>query len=150
MKYVYYDSLAPSSFEEQSYLSKDNPYVIKIKTCAVEDHVPLHYSKTMEILLCNQVEGSILIDTNKFDFSGRQVFIIPPKIVHSLDTRPCGGTQYVLKIDFEMLKNYVDLHAMFAYSDKSFSAIPYVCSDVEPMFRIIQDIIEAEDFDIFL
>lgn len=151
MKIVYFGSLnPPDSFEERSYLSKDIPYVIKIKTCAVEDHVPLHYSKTMEILLCDQAEGSIMIDTNHYAFAGRQVFIIPPKIVHSLDTRPCKGTQYVLKIDFEMLKNYVDLHSMFEYSNKSISAIPFVCQDVEPLFRIVQDIIDREDVDIFL
>lgn len=149
MKYVYYDSLAPSSFEEQSYLSKDIPYVIKIKTCAVEDHVPLHYSKTMEILLCDRVEGTIMIDANNYVLAGRQAFIIPPKAVHSLSAVPSNGTMYVLKIDFEMLKNYVDLPALFAYGNKAFSAIPFVCEDPSILFQIAEDIIRQEDMDIF-
>lgn len=149
MKFVYYDSLAPSSFEEHSYLSKDIPYVIKIKTCAVEDHVPLHYGNTMEILLCDQVQGSIMIDTNTYAFDGKQVFVIPPKVVHSTDTLPCDGIMHVLKIDFEMLNHYVNLNAMFEYDHKTLSAIPFVCSNASGLFQSVQDLIMQEDVDIF-
>lgn len=149
MKFVYYDSLAPSSFEEHSYLSKDIPYVIKIKTCAVEDHVPLHYGNTMEILLCDQVQGSIMIDANFYVFAGKQVFVIPPKVVHATDTFSCDGIMHVLKIDFDMLSHYVNLHTLFEYDHKSLSAIPFVCTDVSGLFQSAQDIIAQEDVDIF-
>lgn len=149
MKYIYYDSLAPSSFEEQSYLSKDIPYVIKIKTCAVEDHVPLHYGKTMEILLCDHVQGSITIDANTYVFEGRQVFLVPPKIVHSTHVAPCDGVMHVLKIDFEMLKNYIDLSTMFAVGGKSLSAVPFSLGEVARPFALLAQLVALEDVDIF-
>lgn len=109
----------------------------------------MHYGKTMEILLCDQVQGAITIDTNTYAFENRQVFLIPPKIVHSTHIAACEGVMYVLKIDFEMLKNYIDLSAMFAVSGKALSAAPFSMANVARPFAMLSQIVAQTDVDIF-
>ena len=98
MRCVYYGDDLPNGFEEKIPFSPEKPYTISIKRFQVEDVVPLHYAETLEILLCDELCGEILIDATRFQLEEKQLVVIPPYTVHSTNVQPGGGTMYVVKV----------------------------------------------------
>ncbi len=87
--------IVPSDFEERISFSREMPYRIRTKHFFEEDYVPLHYANTIEILICNDLVGNIVIDNNLYVLHGKQVFVIPPYTVHSNHVEKCGGMWYI-------------------------------------------------------
>lgn len=140
MKCVYFDNQRPDSFEEQFSFSRQMPYSVQVKHFTQEDIVPLHYGNTLEILLCDHLDGGISIDSQLFPFHGQQIFVIPPRTVHATTIRPCSGTQYVVKVHFEAISYYFDVehflescscHAgQFAYHGPAYTQIKPIVDDL--------------------
>ena len=107
MRCVYFGDTLPNSFEEQVQFSEEMPYRINIKRFQAEDIVPLHYADSIEILLCEDLCGEIVIDANRYPLGGRQMFVIPPYTIHSNSIRICDGTMYVFKIGFREMDRYI-------------------------------------------
>ena len=78
MQCVYYGDRLPNGFEERVFFSPQMPYTICIKEFQMEDIVPLHYADTIELLLCENLCGEIVIDTQRFTLEGEQLYVIPP------------------------------------------------------------------------
>jgi AraC-like DNA-binding protein len=148
MKRVFYDHLAPTSFEENLNFSYDIPYTLRVKKFLTEDIVPLHYGNTIEILLCDRLSGKITIDNNSYTLDGRQLFVIPPKVVHSNIISICDGTMYVLKISFEAMSNFVNFPEMFEYSHQKISQLSFSCPEYDIVYKYVKKIIE-DDHDFF-
>lgn len=144
MKCVYFDNQRPDSFEEQFAFSKEIPYTVQIKNFLTDDIVPLHYAPTLEVLLCDGLEGHITIDSRQYTFSGRQFFVIPPRIVHSTCIPACSGTQYVLKISFEDIAHYFDLQHYLDACGCQPDSLAYFCPNYDSGLEIISQLIEHD------
>ena len=122
MKKVFYDYKPPATFEDHPDFNFDIPYTLHIKRSLSEEIIPLHYGKSIEILLCSNLMGEIRIDNNLFQLGGEQVFVIPPNTVHTLHVnsiKDCEGIMYVLKVSLEAMSNFINLPAILEYGNKS-------------------------------
>ena len=137
MKCIYFDDTMPDGFEEHFFFSKEMPYTISIKQFLTEDIVPLHYAETIEILLCDQLCGEIVIASRHFELGGHQLFVIPPYTVHSNNIRPGIGTMYVFKIHPEQLGHYLNMESIFSLFGCDVSQLRYDC----PAFREVLEVV---------
>ena len=144
MKCVYYNDKMPNGFEESFEYSKEMPYTIRIKHFQDEDIVPLHYAKTIEILICDDLQGHVVIGNNHYSLGGRQVFVIPPYTVHSNSIHVCSGTQYVFKVSFSKMENYLNIPNILASSRCRLDQLAYECPDYDGVFSIIQALIQKD------
>lgn len=144
MKCIYFDDTLPNGFEEHFFFSKEMPYTISIKQFLMEDTVPLHYAETIEILLCDQLCGEIVIDNRHFTLGGQQLFVIPPYTVHSNNIRPGIGTMYVFKIHFAELKHYLDAERIFALLGCPVGLLRYDCPAFEEVLAVVARLMEHD------
>ncbi len=129
MQCVYYERDFPNGFEEKMVYSPQIPYTVKIKNFVSEDIVPLHFASTIEILLCDELCGEIVIDNRHYAFGGQQLFVIPPYILHSNNTRPCSGVMYTLKIDFDQMARYINIPNFLEVQGLSLGQLRHDCPE---------------------
>ena len=144
MKCIYFDDTMPDGFEEHSFFSKEMPYTVSIKQFLTEDIVPLHYAETIEILLCDQLCGEIVIDNRHFELGGHQLFVIPPYTIHSNNIRPGIGTMYVFKIHFAQLKHYLNAEHIFALFGCTVSQLRYDCPAFDEVLEVVARLMEFD------
>lgn len=147
MQCVYYDDRLPNGFEEHFFFSAQMPYTISIKQFQTEDIVPLHYAETIEILLCDQLCGEIVIDNQHYALDGRQLFVIPPYTVHSNNVRPGNGTMYVFKVCFHEMDRYVNVSNYLELCGCQLSQLSYLCPEYDAVLKIVESLI-ANDGDL--
>lgn len=147
MQCVYYDDRLPDGFEEHAFFSAQMPYTIRIKHFQTEDIVPLHYAETIELLLCEDLCGEIVIDNQHYRFGGHQLFVIPPYTVHSNTIHPGDGTMFVFKISFREMNRYFNAANFLALKEVSLSQLQYRCPEY-PAVRAIVDRLIAQDGDL--
>lgn len=143
MERVKYEYSTPTSFEEHLNFSKDAPYILRIKRFSHEDVVPLHYAKTIEILLAQDLKGKIVIGNQNYALGGKQLFVIPPNTVHANDIQPGPGTLYVLKMDFDVFLEYANISAILGSHGVSIGnlAHTYPEADFDRVFPVVMDLI---------
>lgn len=144
MHCVYYDDKMPNGFEENFDYSKEAPYTIRIKHFQDEDIVPLHYAKTIEILVCENLKGQVIIDNNRYELGGKQVFVIPPYTVHSNAIHVCDGTQYVFKVSFSKIENYVHIPNILGSIDCRLDQLSYICPEYDSVKWLIDQLIQKD------
>ncbi len=150
MKKVFYGLRASSElgnfFEENNKFSPLSPYILRVKnTFHSDDIAPFHCAKTIEILYCDNVSGTLTIDNKSFMLSGKQVFIIPPNVIHATSIFRCAGTQYVLQISVSDLGTYLNIPALLDYCGKNLTTLPYSCSDVTRVSELFEQLIQNDD-----
>lgn len=133
MNCVFYDNKQPNGFEELFQYSREMPYTIYIKDFPTADIVPLHYAKTIEILICDNLIGECIIDGIRYDMSGQKVFFIPPYTVHSTTIHPCSGKQYVFCISLLDMDNYINIPN---YLDSCGCSLDQLAHDVDAYAEI--------------
>lgn len=141
---VWFDNQNPEGFEEHFPFSPRQPYSVQVKHFTAEDIVPLHYADTLELLLCDNLSGTVTIDATQYALQGKQVFVIPPNIVHASSIPPCGGTEYVLKISFPEMDQYLRLHNCLAERGCRISQLSYRCPEVREVEEIISALIRQD------
>ena len=144
MQCVYYDDRLPNGFEEHFYFSAAMPYTIHIKSFTVEDIVPLHYAQTIEILLCDDLCGEIVIDNRHYPLGGQQLFVIPPYTIHSNNIRPGEGTMFVLKIDFHEMNRYINLENVLAIGGCQPEQLQHLCPEYAAVRSIVDGLIAGD------
>ena len=144
MRCVYYGDDLPNGFEEKIPFSPEKPYTISIKRFQVEDVVPLHYAETLEILLCDELCGEILIDATRFQLEEKQLVVIPPYTVHSTNVQPGGGTMYVVKVSLRELRRYIDVENYLAACGCGISQLQYRCGAYTAVYAIVEKLIERD------
>lgn len=144
MNCVFYENKAPNGFEEDFVYSKEMPYTVYIKNFSKDDIVPIHYAKTIEILVCRDLKGEIVIGGHSFTLGGNQVFIIPPYTLHSNIIRMCEGVQYVFKISFPDIEHYINIPNFLNLCGYKLDQLPYSCCDYESINDLITGIIEND------
>lgn len=141
MQCVYFNSQLPNGFEEKFVFSAQMPYTINIKEFPEEDIVPLHYADTLEILLCDGLCGEIVIDNQRFDLGGQQMFVVPPYTVHSNAIQPGSGSMYVIKVCFREMERYLNVPNLLALQGCSLGELRYVCPEFEKVMDIVDGLI---------
>ena len=144
MRCVYFGDTLPNSFEEQVQFSEEMPYRINIKRFQAEDIVPLHYADSIEILLCEDLCGEIVIDANRYPLGGRQMFVIPPYTIHSNSIRICDGTMYVFKIGFREMDRYIHVENYLRVCGCRLDQLLYQNPAYQEVFQIIQYLIRHD------
>ncbi len=144
MKCIYFDDTMPDGFEEHFFFSREMPYTISIKQFLTEDLVPMHYAETIEILLCDQLCGEIVIGGRHFELGGHQLFVIPPYTVHANDIRPGIGTMYVFKIHFGQLRHYLDAEHIFSLFGCTVSQLRYDCPAFSEVLEVVARLMDHD------
>lgn len=145
VKYEY--SAPPTTFEEHLHFTKDAPYILRIKRFIHEDVVPLHYAKTIEILLAQDLEGKIVVGNRSYPLKGRQLFVVPPNTVHANDILPGDGTLYVLKMDFDIFAEFVNISAILENHNTSIANLAhyYTGEDCDRVFAVVMGLVQHDD-----
>lgn len=94
MSRIKYEYITPTTFEEHLNFTKDEPYTLRIKRFIHEDVVPLHYAKTIEILVAQGLGGKLVVGNQSYLLHGNQVFVIPP--IRFTAMTFCQGTVYCM------------------------------------------------------
>ena len=140
--------IVPTDLEEKLDFSLEIPHTVHLKLFREEDIVPLHYSETIEILLCDQLDGTLVIDGKAYQLNGQQVFVIPPLIVHANRIQAGSGRMHVIKVSLNDLAHFIDIPALLQYQGLNVSRLAHTgpaFTEVEP---IVRRLIEQDD-DIF-
>ena len=148
MKRVRYDNPCPAkeSVEEHIDFSWDVPYTVRTRTFDVEDSVPIHYAKTLEILVCKDLKGNITINGKSYPLDGQdQVFAIPPYVLHSTEIAPSEGAEYIIKLDFEALASYLNVQNILAYDGQQVDWLCVQCPNFQEIFEITMKLIQQDD-----
>lgn len=138
-------TLKPQSFEETIGFSIDSPYNICFKRFLSDDIVPLHYAKTMEILFCDNLIGNIFIEDTTYELGGKQVFVIPPNIVHSNEVRICDGEMIVLKISISDLSHYFHLDHYFKLCDCTIEQMSQFIPNYQECRKYVEYMVENDE-----
>jgi len=144
MDRIFHDDKIPNGFEENFEYSAEVPYTIRIKHFREEDIVPLHYAKTVEILVCDDLLGQIIIDNKRYELRGQQVFVIPPYTVHANDIYMCNGRLYVFKVSLPDIAHYVDIPNILESVDCSLDQLAYVCPDHAAVKKLIDELVARD------
>ncbi|MEA4965532.1 MAG: helix-turn-helix transcriptional regulator [Oscillospiraceae bacterium] len=144
MQCVFFGDTTPSGFEEQLQFSMETPYTICIKQFQTEDIVPLHYADTIEILLCRELCGEIVIDTSHYPLQGNQLFLIPPYTIHSNNIRPGSGTMYVFKINLQEMGHYIQIENYLALYGCQLNQLLYQAPAYEEVLLIVEELMKKD------
>lgn len=144
MQCVYYDDKLPNGFTEQFFFSAQMPYTLGVKRFSSEDNVPLHYADTIEILLCRDLCGEIVIDTQHYPLGGKQLFVIPPYTVHENHVFPGEGIMYVLKISLQEMERYLNLPNFLSLRGCCLWQLQYLCPEYEGAKAALEGLIEKD------
>ena len=133
------------NFEEHIDFSWDVPYTLRVKRFSAEDIVPIHYAKTVELLVCKNLKGKISIGSNVYSLGGgNQVFVIAPYVLHSTEISPCDGTQYVIKLDMEVLSSFIDINNILRYDNTDLNCFQERCQYFDEVEQITLELIRRD------
>lgn len=133
-----------TAFKEQKLFKHNRPWDVNIMTFPTDITVPPHYADTIEVLLCCGVNGEAYIGGQKSYLEGKQVYYIPPRVVHSIFYKKGNGYVEVMKINIEQLKDALNIENLLKYQNKSFLSIP-TCVPCFDEISIISDVFKKSD-----
>lgn len=161
-----------TSFKEHKTFKYNRPWDVNTLTFPSDTITSPHYADTIEVLLCCDIMGEIYIGGHKYTLGEKQVFYIPPKIVHSVFYKKNDGYVKVLKINFEQLKPLLDIEEILKHENKNLLCLPThlpcftktrkifdtfqnsdsifeVCEKILYLFSLLAHYSEASDFNVF-
>lgn len=112
-----------TAFIEHKEFKKSHPWTVVKQIHDTSVISTPHYAETIEILLCNNINGLAYIGGRRFEMSGRKVFYIAPQTVHSFEYHPSGGFVLVIKLHPNMLKAFIDIKNVLEEYGASLSSL---------------------------
>lgn len=113
-----------TAFKEHKTFKQNRPWDVNTLVFPSSQFTPPHYADTIEVLLCCDVTGELYIGGQKKSLGGKQVFYIPPRVVHSVFYKENTGFVKVLKINFEQLKPIFNIENFIKSEGKDFLHLP--------------------------
>ena len=113
-----------TAFKEHKIFKQNRPWDVNKMIFPTKITAPPHYADPIEVLLCCDLVGDIYIGGNKFELCGKQIFYIPPRIVHSVFYQKNYGYVKVLKINIEQLNPLLNIEEILKREKKSFLSLP--------------------------
>lgn len=143
-KRISYGKNTPQSFRESLRFDRECPYRIRCKDFMNDDIAPLHYAETIEVDVCCQVTGEVIIGNERLEINGNMVFVMPPGTVHATTIRKGEGHVYVLHISLDELSAFVNVPALMELSGKTFSGMDYICPEFDKIHSLVLEMIERD------
>jgi hypothetical protein len=101
--------LDADEFTRYNDFSAERPYVLIIRKF-VKDYISIpHYVDYLELLVCENLEGEVIIDNRHFQLKNSQIYYIPPHAVHFISICKGKGNLYVLKVSLEHLALFFNI-----------------------------------------
>lgn len=126
-----------TAFKEYKNFISKKPWDSNLQVFPTNSIVPPHYAETIEVLLCCNVKGSINIGGKIFPLGGKQVFFIPPTIIHSINYTKNDGFVNVIKINNPQIKSILDLDKVLTLYDKTMLDLPLSLSNYDEIHEIV-------------
>ena len=114
----------PKPQQEGSDFLAHYPYRITQKELKTDDFSTLHYGTTLEIIIVNEIQGTVSIGSSHYKAEKNDVFIIAPNVVHFTVFSSGEGTVHVFKLSFETLGKYVNVDSIFAANGHALEQVP--------------------------
>ncbi len=142
-----YGSNPPFSIWENTHFSFQKPYLLRYKRITEVENTPIHYSDTMEVVVCQDIFGYFVIDDSRYEINGDSVFVVPPSTLHHsfLCPKSKNSSAYVLQLCFRELNGYVNFDIFFNSSGHSINAFVQNPQDsYTQLLQLIQLLIEYD------
>ena len=134
-----------TAFIEHKEFKKSRPWtVVEQRYSTVSVSTP-HYAETVEILLYNNARGSAYIGGRKFEITGKQVFYIAPQTVHSFEYLPSDGEILVVKLQPDMLKEFINTDRLLSEYDASLAALDVKYENFDDLYPFVKTLEDCED-----
>lgn len=105
------------------------------KKCTVI--TPAHYGHTIEIIMSRNISGTAVINGNQYEIQPKNVFFIPPMVVHSLRYVSGGDFIRVCKIDVDAMSQYLGLKAILKAKNVRLGNISTVCDKFDEVYDAV-------------
>lgn len=107
--------------------------------------VSLHYHESLEVNICEQVTGSIRIESREYDLSETPIIVLAPKRLHSYRIEGDGGRMFVCHISLEGLKRLLCLETVLEELSLDPDALPATHSLYEGIRDSLHALFAASD-----
>lgn len=105
---------------------------------------PLHYGETVEISLVRGIEGETFINGKRFIYEEKNVFLIPPRYLHTSVYRAGGSGEKdmiaAFHINIKELSSFIDLSKILSKDGHSLLDLAFRCENFDKIFEIVQNI----------
>ena len=103
---------------------------------------PLHYGETVEISFVCGIEGETYINGKRFVYEEKNVFLIPPRYLHTSVYRQGGSraTDMIaaFHINIKELSAFIDLQRILSKDGHSLLDLAFRCENFDRIFEIVQ------------
>lgn len=142
---IFFGKNTPLSFLEKLQFSAECPYTIRYKDFLNDDVAPLHYADTLELGICCEITGHLVIGNQRVSLNGSCVYVIPPGSVHAITINQGPGHLYVMHISLEALRDVANVSLLLQQSQKSLTALPCLCSDFSEIHALVMEMMRLDD-----
>ena len=89
---------------------------------------PLHYGDTLEVVLTRGIEGETFINGRRYEFAYENVFLIPPRYLHTSNYKKGGSRKEdmicAFHINIEVLASVLDIKKVLLHDEKTLFSFP--------------------------
>lgn len=107
---------------------------------------PLHYGETVEISFVRGIEGETFINGKRFEYQEKNVFFIPPKLLHTSNYRKGGSRKddmvCAFHVNIDALSPMIDVKKILQKDDKTLLDLAFRCEDFDGLWEIAQEILD--------
>jgi len=109
---------------------------------------PLRYGDPLKILLIKGFEGEIIINGKKFEFAPANVFLIPPRYLHTALYRAGGDkegdtiTSFYVRLD--QLSQFIDLKNILLHDNRTLISLATRYDDFDEVMELANRILDAD------
>ncbi len=135
----------PLFLNETLPLSASVPYRLTTRGVLGNDDVPLHYASTLEIVLYENVVGSVVCDGRHQHISGNTVVVVPPLLVHGGWVTGEMGAIHCLQISLESMRHYINIDNFLAENGLQLCNAPMIIPDYNDMRALMNVLFENDD-----
>lgn len=112
-----------TAFKEHKEFKNEKPWDVNTMFFPTNEVVPPHYAETIEVLLCYDLKGTITIGAQNYTLCGNQAFFIAPRVIHSINYEQNDGKVYIVKLELENLRKYMDIYSIISKCGITFSSL---------------------------
>ncbi len=129
-----------SFYEDDSLFSEKHPYKVWTKYYERPESICLHYSDTIEILVCEKISGQICIEGNTYDLNEYDVFVIPPGAIHSINIDANPGNIIVFQLSFSALEGIFMIQKIFESEGIVTKNLPHIHPEYRKLKEFIREL----------
>ena len=141
---IQYGKNTPMSFQESIRFSRECPYKIRYKDFANDDITPLHYADTLEIAVCCDTTGEIMVGSQAIPIRGNMVYVVTPGTVHATKIKKGAGHIFVLQVSLSELSAFLNVEAILQQCGKTLTTASCLFLDFSRVHQLVQEMIRCD------